>query len=504
MSIKKVLVIDNDKLYVELLSDILSEKGYSVIKAYDGIEALEKAKQEMPFFLIFTDLIMPKVNGTRFCKYIRENPFFDHTFIIVLSGAAIEDRAKLTDIGINAYIPKGSLEEVKRDVLQTLDKLEEKGSLTEVDFVSLNKFQPRPIVGELLLDRKHTEMVIQRMGEGVVEVDIKGRIIWINPAALEIFNKSEGQLIGTQIIDLMAINKDTELKDIINILLTSSSLTQKTATISYGTKTLKFNFTNLIESQACTGFLLLIQDITLLSKHIKKLEEAQAQLFQTAKLSALGQLAANISHEINNPLTNVLGYTSLLLNKLDEESPLKKNLYLIQNESIRARIIIKELLNLVFQTEPKAETIFIDQEIKNTLLLIRNRAETLNIKIIENYQPSIPSIKVNINQFKQVFLNIINNAFDAMPQGGTLSIESLKKGSYLLIQFADTGCGIAPQVLDKLFTPFFTTKKETRGIGLGLSISLGIIKNHGGTIEAKGQLDKGATFTISLPIKIEE
>lgn len=501
MTEKNVLVVDNDKLYVELLSDILLERGYSVIRAYDGMEALKKTREES-LQLIITDLIMPKVDGIRFCKYLKKDPAFNHIPIVILSGTVIEDITELKEIGGDAYIPKSSIEEVKRNILQILTKLEEKGSIEEVSLVDGIKFQPRPIVGELLLDKKHMEMVIQRMGEGVIEVDATGRITWINPAALEIFGKSEIQLIGTRIIDSLDIAKDPELKEIIDDLSTSSGFIQRSVTIPYGERTLRLNITNLIEAETTyLGFILLVQDVTPLIDQINKFGEAHDKLFKAVRMATLGQLIVNISNEIKDPLTSVLGYTGFLLNKMDDGNPQKKELTLIHDAAIRARTIIKELLNLVYQGEPKLETASLVKELKNTLLLVRNRAESLKIKILENYEPGLSLVDVNVNFLKQAFLNIINNAVDAMPEGGTLSITAKQGEEHLVIQFEDTGCGMTPQVLNKLFTPFFTTKERTKGIGLGLSISMGIIRNHGGNVEVKSQVGRGTIFIVRLPVK---
>ena len=138
--------------------------------------------------------------------------------------------------------------------------------------------------------------------------------------------------------------------------------------------------------------------------------------------------------------------------------------------------------------------------VKDTLALIRRHATLSNIAIEEKYDPDLPPVEVDVPQCKQVFLNLITNALDAMPNGGTLTVASVLDGAFVRIDFADTGAGIPAANLEKIFDPFFTTKPAVKGTGLGLSVSLGIIQSHGGTIDVKSEVGKGSVFSVKLPI----
>jgi two-component system NtrC family sensor kinase len=233
----------------------------------------------------------------------------------------------------------------------------------------------------------------------------------------------------------------------------------------------------------------------------KELRLAENQLFQSEKLASLGKLAAGVAHEINSPLTGVLTYSSLLLREKKDADPEKEDLEVIVNETNRCKRIVKGLLDFARQTEPDKALSDINEVIEKSIDLIAHQASIQSIKIEKKVKPDIPRIMIDRGQIQQVFINILLNAIEAMPQGGTLTISSVIQDQMLAIGFADTGAGIPEENLRKIFDPFFTTKKQGRGTGLGLSVSYGIIERHRGRLEVKSKVGKGTTFTIRLPIE---
>lgn len=227
----------------------------------------------------------------------------------------------------------------------------------------------------------------------------------------------------------------------------------------------------------------------------KKLE---SQLVQSTKLAAVGELAANIAHEINNPLTSVLGYASFLLKKQELSSEVKQDLKIIEAEAIRARSIVRHLLDFARQTPLRPTEIDVRELVGETLTLVRRLAQVSNIEIVEGYDPEIPPVKVDANQIKQVFINLINNALHAMPDGGILTVHTSSTPDGVVVSFSDTGAGISPDHLDRVFEPFFSTKDE-KGTGLGLSVSYRIIEAHGGLIAVESKQGEGSTFAVKLP-----
>lgn len=234
-----------------------------------------------------------------------------------------------------------------------------------------------------------------------------------------------------------------------------------------------------------------------LEKQMIELKNAQEQLIQAAKLAAIGELAANVAHEINNPLTSIIGFVELM-KEYDDMNLIKNRLEIIEHESIRARDIVRELLNFARKRPLQLSDVDINSLLREVSLLTRAQAKTGRVEIIEEYG-EIPKMIGDPNQLKQVFVNIINNAIHAMPEGGRLHIITSSSNDSISVIFRDTGEGIPGDVLPRIFEPFFTTKRE-KGTGLGLSISYRIIQDHGGMIDVESEEGKGTTFKISLPV----
>ncbi len=235
-----------------------------------------------------------------------------------------------------------------------------------------------------------------------------------------------------------------------------------------------------------------------LRMQMQELKETQEQLVQAAKLAAIGELASNVAHEINNPLTSIMGYADLIREETDLES-IMKDIDIIGKESLRARNIVQQLLEFARKRPLEIKETNINGLLKETVSLINVQLKNARIKIAEKYGP-LPAIMGDPNQLKQVFLNIINNSVHSMSGGsGELTITTSANNTQVSVAIADTGNGIPADILPKIFEPFFTTKKE-KGTGLGLSISFKIIQSHNGRIEVKSEEGKGTTFTVLLPV----
>jgi len=234
-------------------------------------------------------------------------------------------------------------------------------------------------------------------------------------------------------------------------------------------------------------------------EEIRKLTEQH--LMRSEKLASIGRLAAGIAHEINNPLTSVLTFSSLLLRKAEEGQ--REKLEIIVKETTRCREIVRGLLNFARQSEPKKELCEVNRIIEAALSLTKNQLKVSEKKIsVETELGDLPSVHIDPNQMLEVFVNIIINAVDAMPQGGTIRVHSarLKSEPFIEIRFSDTGCGIPKENLEKIFDPFFTTKEAGKGTGLGLAVIYGIVERHNGSIDVESEVGKGTTFIVKLPI----
>lgn len=316
---------------------------------------------------------------------------------------------------------------------------------------------------------EYTELLQRSINEGVIITDEGDTITACNKKFCEIVGKDEKHIIGKKISEFLEI-KNEKLYEVgikNKVLLVSQS-----------------NFQN--------GKFYLITNITEKKKMEERMREAE-------KLITLGHLAAGIAHEINNPLGNIAIYLHLLEEKIKKED-IDEELEIIKREIKRAKKIIEDLLEFSKPKKLKIEKIDINKIIEDSLNLIKNMPP--NTKIIKKFS-SIEEIYGEKERLMQVFLNIIVNACQAMPNGGELKIETFKEDKKIKIKISDTGVGIPEEDINRIFEPFFTTKEPGKGSGLGLSVAMSIIKEHKGEIEVESKVNKGTTFTITLPLNYE-
>lgn len=242
-----------------------------------------------------------------------------------------------------------------------------------------------------------------------------------------------------------------------------------------------------------------------LNDYIQRLKSAERQLIQAEKLNAIGQLAASVAHEINNPLAGVLVYSKLLSKKINGGSISKEEI-LVNLAKIDAAVshcsrITHGLLDFSRQSEPTLQAVSVAELMDRVMSLVGHQAEMSKVEVVREEAPSLPPVKADFGQLQQVFTNLAINAIQAMPDGGTLNISSsVDVDRWVKVSMQDNGYGIALENMDKLFTPFFTTKKEGKGVGLGLSVSYGIVERHGGKIQVQSEPGKGTVFTVYLPV----
>jgi signal transduction histidine kinase/iron only hydrogenase large subunit-like protein len=234
----------------------------------------------------------------------------------------------------------------------------------------------------------------------------------------------------------------------------------------------------------------------------QELEQAQTQLIRTEKLASIGQLAAGVAHEINNPLGTILIYSHLIQKSLEPDDPKREDIALVISEANRAKDIVQGLLSFAREKKLRASEVNVNDILEEVLSLVVNQSLFHNIKIKKSFDQGPQTIVADETQLKQVFLNIILNAAQAMEGNGKLTISTIFDKKQIKIKIADTGPGIPPEVMGKLFSPFFTTKEK--GTGLGLAISYGIIERHQGKIDVETDLGKGSTFVITLPVSVSE
>ena len=230
-------------------------------------------------------------------------------------------------------------------------------------------------------------------------------------------------------------------------------------------------------------------------------DQAERTILKSEKLASLGRLASGIAHEINNPLTGVLTFSSLLLGDL-AGTKFEEDLKVIRDETLRCRKIVRGILDFARENEPQKTAAELNEVIDETLAIFEKNVTFHNVEIVRAFAPDLPPIQLDISQFKQVVSNLAVNAADAMPKGGRLTLTTSwdRAAGRVEVRFADTGVGIPPENLSRLFEPFFTTKDRGKGTGLGLAVVYGIIKRHNGTIDVRSKPGEGTEFIIRLPL----
>lgn len=260
---------------------------------------------------------------------------------------------------------------------------------------------------------------------------------------------------------------------------------------------------DLAEKEMCLPYL-----IESLGKAYNELNEAQEQLRTAEKLASIGQLAAGVAHEINNPLGSILIYSSMLKNTIEKASAdnqTKEDIELIIEEAKRCKNIVSNLLNFARQGKLNLSTVNFSKLLNSVLKTVKKNPEFSDVNFKVETDGSGKEIQVDEDQLKQVLLNLINNACESMTElnNKVVNIKLLSEADKIVVEISDNGCGISPENYSKIFTPFFTTKKIGKGTGLGLAISYGIIKMHRGDISFKSEVGKGTTFTLKLPKNLQ-
>ncbi len=246
-----------------------------------------------------------------------------------------------------------------------------------------------------------------------------------------------------------------------------------------------------------------------LYKANQELKQQQSQLIEAEKLSALGQLANGVAHEINNPMTSILGYSQLILQQLGTPNVAEEKIKecvefagIVESEAHRCQSIVQTLLQFGRRKKEEMALVDVNKPIEAALMIAKFHIKKSRVEIKRELSLGMSSIMADANQLQQVFLNLIINARDAMEEkGGTLLISSSQIiGAQVIVKFADTGCGIAADQLEEIFKPLYTTKEEGKGTGLGLSIVQDILERHKAKIEVDSTVGKGTTFTIRFPV----
>ncbi len=494
----KILVVDDEESIRNLMRMNLELDGYSTLVAEDGIKALEIFEEESPD-VVLLDVRMPGMDGTEVLSRMKAlNP---DTEIIIVTGHGDMDMAVecLRKEASNFLTKPVSEELLSLAVKRAQEKIALKSKLKQYT----RNLETLVREANLELERAYQfrENIIENSPDAIVCIRKGGEIIIWNSAAEKLLGYTKDEVIGR--MNIVEVYPPGGAKKIMRYLRSEDfggpgTLQKREASVIHkGGQEIPVYISAAIlyENGKEAGSVGIFTDL----REKKKLEK---QLLRSEKLSSLGKLSAGIAHEINQPLTGVLTFAHLLAKKFKDDEKTRKDLDIIVRETTRIRGIVQGILDFAREMPMQKKPRRIEEVLEQTLQIVVTQQRFFGIELVRDYDPSVPDVVVDANLIEQVFMNIILNALDAMSGSGTLTVRIQHGDGMLEISVEDTGCGMPEEIQDKIFDPFFTTKDSTEGMGmgLGLAVSYGIIKNHNGDILVNSQVGKGTTFTIRLPL----
>ncbi|MEE8537198.1 MAG: response regulator [Acidobacteriota bacterium] len=338
---------------------------------------------------------------------------------------------------------------------------------------------------------------LDSLPDTVLVADPRGRIVAASAGSHRMFARTEDELIGTPFGNLLAGDSGRTLSQEIRDLPQGATLQQEVPAMHSDGRTFTTLLTAVRQAGIQSPFLLILRDIS-------QWKNLQEQLAQQEKLSALGELISSVAHELNNPLTGVLGFSQLVMGYPDCPEKVRRDLRNILQQAQRCERIVHNLLSFARKNKPEKAWIGINGILESTTALLEYRLRVDNIRVIKEFDATLPKTMADFHQLQQVFLNLLNNSRQAIAhsgKGSRLTLRTHSMDDWLRVEIIDDGPGIPESMLARIFDPFFTTKPKGVGSGLGLSLCYGIVSAHGGRIHAQSQEGVGSTLTIDLPVR---
>lgn len=539
-----ILVVDDDKAITDFISILLKDSGYTCYTASKGEEALEKAEKRPPD-IIYLNFFIPGISGIEVCKKLKSNPVTSSIPVIMIASLDHDIRNRCLEACASDFITKPlnpiEITEKTRNFLliKKYTKIVKKHTLLEQALKSIEKA------------KKEWEQTVDCIDDIIILIDRNDRICRTNKTLSAITNLQFTDLLGRKWQEILKCN------DFTHLIFDSGDIEFFHSSNRY----FNYNIYNLRDYTANNHFasVIILQDITELKQLTQKLEEnsmmlqkknqelekayselksAQSQLLQQEKMASIGQLAAGVAHEINNPT----GFIMSNMNSLSKYSGRIKDFIAFQTETLQSALkdlpnqkdylerleekrkttkfdhIMDDIDNLINESIDGAERIKrivtdlkgfsrideaeykpsdINAGLERTINLLWNELK-YKASIKKEYG-NVPKIKCNAGQLQQVFMNILLNALQSIEKQGEIKVRTWHEADNIFISISDTGCGIPADKINRIFEPFFTTKEVGQGTGLGLSIVYDIISKHNGDIKVDSNSGIGTTFTIRIP-----
>jgi len=511
---KKILVVDNHPVMLKFMSGLLEKNGHEVMTAHDGYSAMEVLKSFHPD-MFFLDLIMENIRGDKLCRVIRSKPEYKDSFIAILSGIAAESKDNYNDCGADIFIAKGPFDKLSGHVLDVLDRLET-GRINSLagKLIGCEGIYKREVTNELLESNRHYELTVNHMSEGLLELIHQSKIVYINPAAVSIIGIAEEKLLATDFLYLFNKSDGKKVKALIDAASDMSRTMMLEDLVEINKRSILLKIIPTNESKQ-KSFLAILLDLS-------QQKSLEAQLQRAQKMEAVGTLAGGVAHDLNNTLSGIISYPDLMLLKIPQDSPLRRPLMTMKESGNKAAAIVQDLLTLARRGVAIKDVVNLNE-------IAKQYFESPEHKKLRSFHPKVVfevhleadlmnNMGSSVHLFKTI-MNLISNAAESIVEDGRIifttencyvdtsikGYDNIEEGEYVTIEISDTGTGIAPEDVERIFEPFYTKKKMGRsGTGLGMAVVWGTVKDHKGYVDIQSLEGSGTVVSIYLPVTRRE
>ena len=386
-------------------------------------------------------------------------------------------------------------------------RYDQQGNIIGYEGLNVDLTQRKLMEKELKEAYDFMNKIVQSSPDSITATDMKGNILIYNQAAEETLGYKASEVIGK--MNIRKIYPEGVARKVMQMLRSEENggvgrlnsypmvYVRRDEEVVEGNLSAAIIYDANGKEIASVGSFVDLRDRLQMERALR---DTQEQLLQSEKLAAMGRLTSQIAHELNNPLYGIMNTLELLKTEIAPDNRRRKILEMALSETIRLSDLLRKMLSFSKPDQEERHPVDINSVLDEILLLHEKQLRENNINIKSKFGKDMGLVKASKNQLRQVFLNMVANARDAMPNGGTFTAATQGDSEKVIVEINDTGVGIREENIDKIFDSFFTTKGEVKGVGLGLSVCYGFIKDHGGDIEVKSQEGVGTSFTITLPV----